>query len=269
MPATFRAGRRAALLGAGLSASFLLVTSAAPPVGPLSAARAPLASGAAGIRQSGVVHDDHRPMSGALRTQASAQHTAADAERKQTAQEAARLRAAAAEQRASRKAAAERAAAAEQRASRKASADRAARARRAQLRQASWVAPVRGYHLGASYGLGGGLWAHRHSGQDFVVPSGTAVLAVHDGTVVEAGWGGAYGWNIVIRHSSGVYTQYAHLSRLGVRTGQRVGTGQVIGRSGSTGNSTGPHLHFEARTAPWYGSSIAPLQFLRSRGARL
>ncbi|MFE7808870.1 M23 family metallopeptidase [Streptomyces sp. NPDC057430] len=253
MPATFRAGRRAALLGAGLSASFLLVTSAAPPVGPLSAARAPLASGAAGIRQSGVVHDDHRPMSGALRTQASAQHTAADAERKQTAQEAARLRAAAAEQRASRKA----------------SADRAARARRAQLRQASWVAPVRGYHLGASYGLGGGLWAHRHSGQDFVVPSGTAVLAVHDGTVVEAGWGGAYGWNIVIRHSSGVYTQYAHLSRLGVRTGQRVGTGQVIGRSGSTGNSTGPHLHFEARTAPWYGSSIAPLQFLRSRGARL
>lgn len=204
------------------------------------------------------------PVDGALITglkvQAAAQQRAADTERlrKQEAERVARRRAAAKE-RADRKAAADRA-------ERSA---RAERARKAKQREALWVPPVTHFHLGASYGLGGRLWARNHSGQDFVVPGGTAVNAVHNGTIVEAGWGGAYGWNIVIRHSSGVYTQYAHLSRLGVHVGQRVGTGQQIGRSGSTGNSTGPHLHFEVRTAPWYGSSIAPLTFLRSKRVRI
>ncbi|MER5889369.1 M23 family metallopeptidase [Streptomyces sp. NPDC001941] len=154
------------------------------------------------------------------------------------------------------------------RASRKAAADRAERVRRAGLLAASWTTPVTGYALGAGYGIGGRLWARTHSGQDFVVPTGTPVRAAHGGTVVEAGWGGAYGWNIVVRHASGLYTQYGHLSRLGVGVGRSVRTGEVIGRSGSTGNSTGPHLHFEVRTAPWYGSSVAPLPFLRSRGVR-
>ncbi|MGW3690451.1 M23 family metallopeptidase [Streptomyces sp. NPDC005125] len=153
------------------------------------------------------------------------------------------------------------------RATEKAAADRKARqaAAVAKRRAARWVRPVDHYVLGASYGLGGALWSRRHSGQDFVVPTGTAVRAVHTGIVVEAGWGGAYGNNVVIRHSPGVYTQYGHLSSIRVSVGQWVDTGQILGRSGSTGNSTGPHLHFEVRTRPVYGYSVEPLAFLRAR----
>ncbi|MEU9121193.1 M23 family metallopeptidase [Streptomyces sp. NPDC048506] len=135
----------------------------------------------------------------------------------------------------------------------------------------AWVKPVEKYVLGSTFGLAGSHWAHKHSGQDFVVPTGTPVKAVHKGTVVKAGpWGGgdgpAYGNAIVIRHDNGMYTQYAHLSAIQVHVGQWVGTGQQIGLSGSTGNSTGPHLHFEVRTGPNYGSGIEPTGFLRAHG---
>lgn len=89
------------------------------------------------------------------------------------------------------------------------------------------------------------------------------------GRIVSAGWGGAYGYQIVLRHDDGRYSQYAHLSALSVREGQRVTAGQRIGRSGSTGNSSGPHLHFEVRTGPGYGSDIDPLAYLRARGVTL
>jgi murein DD-endopeptidase MepM/ murein hydrolase activator NlpD len=92
------------------------------------------------------------------------------------------------------------------------------------------------------------------------------VRAVAGGRVVSAGWGGAYGYQVVIRHSDGKYSQYAHLSALTVRPGQPVAGGQRIGRSGSTGNTTGPHLHFEVRTGPDYGSDINPLAYLRDNG---
>ncbi|RXS83893.1 M23 family metallopeptidase [Streptomyces sp. TM32] len=135
----------------------------------------------------------------------------------------------------------------------------------------AWVKPVDKYTLGEPFGIPGSHWAHKHSGQDFVVPTGTAVKAVHKGTVVKAGpWGGgdgpAYGNAIVIQHENGTYTQYAHLSRIEVQVGQQVGTGQQIAKSGSTGNSTGPHLHFEVRTGPNYGSGIEPTGFLRAHG---
>jgi murein DD-endopeptidase MepM/ murein hydrolase activator NlpD len=142
----------------------------------------------------------------------------------------------------------------------------ASAAQAAKAPQASWAKPVDKFVLGAKFGRAGNLWSHKHSGQDFVVPTGTPVKAVHSGTVVTAGWGGAYGNNIVIKHGPRTYTQYGHLSKLDVRVGQAVNTGQVIGKSGSTGNSTGPHLHFEARTAPVYGYAVEPLQFLRSHG---
>ncbi|MEX3100374.1 MULTISPECIES: M23 family metallopeptidase [unclassified Streptomyces] len=136
---------------------------------------------------------------------------------------------------------------------------------------ATWVDPVKSYTLTASYAQSGNLWSAKHSGQDFAVPTGTAVVAAHSGTVVKAGPGGAgdgsaYGNAIVIRHSSGVYSQYAHLSRVGVKVGQKVSTGQKIGLSGSTGNSTGPHLHFEIRTTANYGSAVNPVAFLRAKG---
>ncbi|MGW7576801.1 M23 family metallopeptidase [Streptomyces sp. NPDC054765] len=135
----------------------------------------------------------------------------------------------------------------------------------------AWVKPVDHYTLGEPFGIAGSHWAHKHSGQDFVVPTGTAVKAVHKGTVVKAGpWGGgdgpAYGNAIVIQHDNGTYTQYAHLSQIQVQVGQQVGTGQQIALSGSTGNSTGPHLHFEVRTGPNYGSGIEPTGFLRAHG---
>ncbi|MEU5306070.1 M23 family metallopeptidase [Streptomyces noursei] len=135
----------------------------------------------------------------------------------------------------------------------------------------AWVKPVNNYVLGEPFGIAGSHWAHKHSGQDFVVPTGTAVHAVHKGTVVKAGpWGGgdgpAYGNAIVIKHADGMYTQYAHLSQIQVHVGQQVSTGQQIGLSGSTGNSTGPHLHFEVRTGPNYGSGIEPTGFLRAHG---
>ena len=84
-----------------------------------------------------------------------------------------------------------------------------------------------------------------HDGLDIAANHGNAVYAYTDGRVVQAGWNGGYGISILLDHGNGLRTRYAHLSRLNVRVGQRVQTGQKIGAVGSTGNSTGPHLHFE------------------------
>ncbi|GGO89574.1 M23 family metallopeptidase [Wenjunlia tyrosinilytica] len=132
-----------------------------------------------------------------------------------------------------------------------------------------WDKPVDRFTLSAGFNQGGAHWAHKHSGQDFAVPIGTPVHSVHEGTVVQAGWGGAYGNNIVIKHADGRYSQYGHLSKLQVHAGQHVSLGQQIGLSGNTGNSTGPHLHFEIRNTPVYGSAIEPLSFLRDHGVNV
>ena len=84
-----------------------------------------------------------------------------------------------------------------------------------------------------------------HDGLDIAAPQGNSVYAYTDGRVIEAGWNGSYGNCILIDHGNGLRTRYAHLSRINVRVGQRVSTAQRIGAVGSTGNSTGPHLHFE------------------------
>ncbi|MFC9608667.1 M23 family metallopeptidase [Streptomyces niveus] len=136
----------------------------------------------------------------------------------------------------------------------------------------TWAKPVSKYTLSATYGRGGGMWASKHSGQDFAVSVGTNVKAVHTGTVVKAGPNGAgdgpaYGNAIVVKHgtgSSAKYSQYAHLSKVKVQAGQKVDKGQSIALSGNTGNSSGPHLHFEIRTTPNYGSAINPVSFLRA-----
>lgn len=135
----------------------------------------------------------------------------------------------------------------------------------------SWVDPVQSYKLSASFAQAGGMWQSTHSGQDFAVASGTKVVATHGGTVVKAGGNGAgdgpaYGNAVVIKHGNGTYSQYAHLSRIDVKAGQIVKTGQRIALSGNTGNSSGPHLHFEIRTKASYGSAIDPVAFLRSKG---
>ncbi|MEV8321339.1 transglycosylase family protein [Streptomyces sp. NPDC059900] len=120
------------------------------------------------------------------------------------------------------------------------------------------------------YRAAGGSWSKGyHTGVDFPVATGTSVRSVAAGTVVSAGWGGSYGYEVVIRHGDGKYSQYGHLSALTVKSGQKVGAGQRIARSGSTGNSTGPHLHFEVRTGPGFGSDVDPLAYLRAHGVRI
>ncbi|MEU9763128.1 LysM peptidoglycan-binding domain-containing M23 family metallopeptidase [Streptomyces sp. NPDC047985] len=129
-----------------------------------------------------------------------------------------------------------------------------------------YVPPVPGNHTTA-YRASGSNWSSgSHSGIDFPVFTGTSVKAITSGTVVTAGWGGAYGNQVVIKHADGRYSQYGHLSSISVSAGQSVSPGQQIGLSGSTGNSTGPHLHFEVRTGPAYGSDIDPIAYLAAHG---
>ncbi|MBQ0885256.1 peptidoglycan DD-metalloendopeptidase family protein [Streptomyces sp. RM72] len=130
-----------------------------------------------------------------------------------------------------------------------------------------YTSPVAGGTVGTPYHQSGSMWSSGyHTGTDFVVPTGTSLKAVGAGTVVSAGWGGAYGNQVVIQLADGHYAQYAHLSSLSVSAGQSVTAGQQVGLSGATGNVTGPHLHFEIRTTPDYGSDIDPIAFLRSHG---
>ncbi|MFP3986720.1 peptidoglycan DD-metalloendopeptidase family protein [Streptomyces sp. E11-3] len=132
-----------------------------------------------------------------------------------------------------------------------------------------FTAPVAG-GVSTQYRASGAMWSSGyHTGTDFAAPSGTPIKAVGAGTVVSAGWSGSYGNEVVIRHADGHYSQYAHMSSLGVSAGQSVSGGQQIGLVGSTGNSTGPHLHFEIRTGQGYGSDVDPLAYLRSHGVSI
>ncbi|MFF8583659.1 transglycosylase family protein [Streptomyces althioticus] len=131
------------------------------------------------------------------------------------------------------------------------------------------VAPVSAA-LGTPYHKAGSSWSKGyHTGVDFPVPTGTPVKSVGAGTVVAAGWEGSFGYQVVVRHADGRYSQYAHLSAISVKNGQSVGAGQRLGRSGSTGNSSGPHLHFEVRTGPGFGSDVDPLAYLRAGGVKI
>ncbi|MGW7451661.1 M23 family metallopeptidase [Streptomyces sp. NPDC054787] len=137
-----------------------------------------------------------------------------------------------------------------------------------------WDKPLDKYTLSATFGKGGSMWSRKHSGQDFAVPVGTPVKAVAAGVVVKAGPNGggdgpAYGNAVVIKHANNTYSQYAHLSRIQVRIGQKVAVEQRIALSGNTGNSSGPHLHFEIRTTPNYGSAVNPVAFLRKAGVTI
>lgn len=84
-----------------------------------------------------------------------------------------------------------------------------------------------------------------HDGTDFPAPAGTPILATANGIVIKAGWGGDYGNMVEVRHPNGFITRYAHAQEISVQVGQVVKKAQVIGKSGSTGRSTGPHLHYE------------------------
>lgn len=123
-----------------------------------------------------------------------------------------------------------------------------------------FVMPLEG-RLSSSFGwrdisVGGNRF---HGGIDLAVDLGTPVTAALDGVVVRSGWVGAYGYAVYIEHGDGLQTRYAHLNELLVAVGDSVRQGDVIARAGSTGASTGPHLHFEIRVK---GQAVDPLTLL-------
>jgi murein DD-endopeptidase MepM/ murein hydrolase activator NlpD len=129
----------------------------------------------------------------------------------------------------------------------------------------AWVLPLApGYRLTAGFGECSALWAHCHTGLDFAAPRGTPVRAVAEGTVTEVGPAGAYGNRTVETLEDGTELWYCHQDTIGVGVGDQVAAGQEIGRVGSTGNTTGPHLHLEVR--PGAGDPVDPAVALTAHG---
>jgi murein DD-endopeptidase MepM/ murein hydrolase activator NlpD len=130
-----------------------------------------------------------------------------------------------------------------------------------------WVSPLARYSLTSCFGM---RWGAMHQGIDMAAPSGTPIRAAHAGVVTRAGWvWHGYGISVVL-NNGGVWTHYAHQSRLNVRVGQTVAAGQVIGYVGATGDASGPHLHFEvAGSAGVLGAQRNPAAFLRSHGVNV
>jgi murein DD-endopeptidase MepM/ murein hydrolase activator NlpD len=122
-----------------------------------------------------------------------------------------------------------------------------------------WVRPGRGV-FSSGYKV---RWGRMHKGVDFTAPTGSPVYAAADGRVTYAARYSTFGKLILIRHRTGLVTAYAHLSSIDVKVGKKVHAGERIGKVGSTGHSTGPHLHFEVRKN---GVQIDPQKFLREHG---
>lgn len=120
----------------------------------------------------------------------------------------------------------------------------------------TYIKPVTGGVLTSGFKM---RWGRMHRGIDWAVPTGTSVRASCGGTVVSAGWMGSYGYCVTLSHPDGRQTRYAHLSKILVSVGQKVDQNQTIARSGSTGRSTGPHVHFEIIIG---GQRVNPLQYL-------
>ncbi|MFJ5778668.1 M23 family metallopeptidase [Streptomyces sp. NPDC093094] len=205
----------------------------------------------------------------ALRTrimaQAEQQQDQADTKAAQAAQAAA--------QAAAEKKAAEAAAQAEKEAEAKAAAAKAAAEEEARKKAEAerlaelatqFTLPTSSYTITSTYGQAGSMWSSGyHTGLDFAAPTGTPIKAVHTGTITEAGWSGSYGYSTVLTLDDGTEIRYAHQSSINVSVGQKVNTGDVIGRVGATGNVTGPHLHLEVKVG---GGDVDPMAWLRDRG---
>ncbi|MFD4946663.1 M23 family metallopeptidase [Streptomyces sp. NPDC058239] len=194
--------------------------------------------------------------------QAEQQQDAADAEAK-AAQEKAAAEKAAAEAKKQQDAAEAKAAAEKKKAEEEAKAK--AEALRLAKLAASYAIPTSSYTITSTFGQAGSMWSSGyHTGLDFAAPTGTPIKAVHGGTIKSAGWSGSYGYRTVLELEDGTELWFCHQSSIGVSVGQKVTTGETIGRVGATGNVTGPHLHLEVHTPD--GTGIDPMAWLRDKG---
>ncbi|MFE9677843.1 M23 family metallopeptidase [Streptomyces sp. NPDC006259] len=215
---------------------------------------------------------DDRADSGADAGEALRNRIMAQAESQQTqvetkAQEAAE--AAAAKAAADAAAKAEKAAAAKAEAARKKAAEEAAKKaeaeRLAELAK-QFTLPTSSYTITSTFGQAGAYWSSGyHTGLDFAAPTGTLIKAVHNGTITSAGYDGSYGYKTVLTLDDGTELWFAHQSSISVSVGQKVATGDIIGRVGATGNVTGAHLHLEVHPGG-SSSGIDPAAWLRSKG---
>jgi len=139
------------------------------------------------------------------------------------------------------------------------------------------AAPIKGKPISTPFKKKGRHWSKGyHTGVDYACPVGTDVFAMQDGTVIAGGWGASYGTQILIDQKSlndgtpnriaGGWAIYAHLSKSLVKPGDAVKKGQLIGKSGNTGNSTGPHLHTEVRNNQRWsaGTEVDPMPFINA-----
>lgn len=133
-----------------------------------------------------------------------------------------------------------------------------------------YVRPIReSVPVSAQWGVPGGWAAGHHTGVDFAAPVGTPVHSVGKGRVELAGESGSYGNAVIVHMDDGKHVLFAHLSSIAVEQGQSVDAGTPLGASGNTGRSTGPHLHFEVRNQPEYGTEVDPLPYLAEHGVHI
>ncbi len=120
-----------------------------------------------------------------------------------------------------------------------------------------WVMPIKGAVFTSGFGW---RWGRMHEGDDFGTPVGTPLAAMSTGTVVFAGWEGGYGNKVEIEYWDGTMSVYGHMSQISASVGDKVAPGDIVGLSGNTGHSTGPHLHLEIH--PDGGAAIDPAPWL-------
>jgi murein DD-endopeptidase MepM/ murein hydrolase activator NlpD len=129
-----------------------------------------------------------------------------------------------------------------------------------------YTLPTSSYTITSTFGQAGSMWSSGyHTGLDFAAPTGTLIKAIHSGTITEAGWAGSYGYRTILTLDDGTELWFCHQSSISVSVGQKVNTGDVIGRVGATGNVTGPHLHLEVHPNG-QAEGIDPMAWLRGKG---
>ncbi|MGW1586701.1 M23 family metallopeptidase [Streptomyces sp. NPDC002386] len=198
-----------------------------------------------------------------IMAQAEQQQSKADSKAAAAAAAAAEKQAADAAAKAKKEAAAK---AAEAKKEAEAAAEKKAEAERLAELAKQYTLPTSSYTITSTFGQAGSMWSSGyHTGLDFAAPTGTLIKAIHSGTITEAGWAGSYGYRTILTLDDGTELWFCHQSSISVSVGQKVGTGDVIGRVGATGNVTGPHLHLEVHPGG-AATGIDPMAWLHGKG---